>query len=79
MGSFKKKSSPDDFKLQLGVETPALQKGTENIFCHGSDSKYSRFCRPYDVGCTLQLCHHSIATDTMQTSEHSSVSVKLYL
>ena len=48
-------------------------------FSNRPESRYSRLCRPYDVGHTLQLCHHSIATDTVQTSEHSSVSIKLYL
>lgn len=70
-----KKSSPDDFKLQLGVETPVLQKGTANIFCQGSDSKYFSFCRPCNSVTITQLSHGSTKT---AISGDSCVPIKLY-
>ena len=70
-----KKISPDDFKLQLGMETPALEKGTAKIFCQGSDSKYFRFCRPHSSVTITQLCHGSTKT---AISGYSCVPMKLY-
>ena len=47
-------------------------------FSNRPESRYSRFCRPYDVGCTLQLCHHSMAAAiyNIQTNEHGCVQIK---